>query len=149
MDKAEKVRTATESRLVTVQRELSVCKEQSDKYLAQRDKLATELRASRDKMKTQEGELMMSRGEAAKYLAGLKDVLYRVQPLAAPPKIEAPKPEPIKENGVEKAEAKEEKEEQEEEAIKEDETDAKEGVEDQPAAVEEKMDTTEEVAADA
>ena len=39
---------------------------------------------------------MMSRGESAKYLAALKDVLYRVQPLAAPPKIEEPKAEPVK-----------------------------------------------------
>ena len=43
---------ATDSRLVTIQRELTVCKEQSDKYLTQRDKLAGELRASRETVQT-------------------------------------------------------------------------------------------------
>jgi len=113
--RAEKVRMATDSRLVTIQRELTVCKEQSDKYQTQRDKLAGELRASRETTKTQECDLMMSRGESAKYLAALKDVLYRVQPLAAPPKIEEPKAEPVKENGV--TDVKDEKEEEKSEKM--------------------------------
>ena len=42
---------------------------------------------------------MGARGESAKYLAALKDVLYRVQPLAAPP---APpkKEEPVEDKPV-------------------------------------------------
>jgi len=117
MDKAESVRTQTDSKLVTIQKELNSCKSQSDKFLAQRDKLATELKASRDKVKTLEGEKLGARGESAKYLAALKDVLYRVQPLAAPP---APpkKEEPVEDkpvvNGTEKKEEEEKVEEKEE-----------------------------------
>ena len=94
--RAEKVRSATDSRLVTIQKELSACKDQSDKYLGQRDKLVIELKTTREKMKNVEADLLGSRGEAAKYLAALKDVLYRVQPLATPPpppKKEEPKVE--------------------------------------------------------
>ena len=90
------MRSVTDSRLVTIQKELSTCKDQSDKYLAQRDKLVNELKSAREKMKSTEVELLGSRGEAAKYLAALKDVMYRVQPLATPPqppKKEEPKEE--------------------------------------------------------
>lgn len=104
MDKAEKLRSDIQSRLVSIQKELAVCKEQSDKFLGQKEKLTVELKASKDKLRTVEGELMCSRGEAAKYLAALKDVMYRVKPLAEPPKSEEPAGD-VKLNGVDNKDA--------------------------------------------
>ena len=92
MFRAERVRSTTDSRLVTVQRELTACKEQSDKFLGQRDKLTVELRGAKEKVRNLEGDLMGTKGEAAKYLAALKDILYRVQPLVATPKKEEEAP---------------------------------------------------------
>ena len=50
ISRSETVRTATDSKLVTVQKELSACKAQSDKFLGQRDKLASELKMAREKV---------------------------------------------------------------------------------------------------
>jgi len=104
MDKTEKTQIETHSRLVSIQKELASCKEQSDKFFAQKEKLTEDLKANRNKLRTLEGDLMSSKGESAKYLAALKDVMYRVKPLAEPPKIESPIKD-VKENGVVKKES--------------------------------------------
>lgn len=125
MDKSERTRLASESRQAALQKELKSVTDQSEKFHEQRDKLATELKANREKIKTLEQEIVLMKGDGAKYMNALKDVLLRIQPLFPPPKMEqpeevkteeTPKENGVKENAAEKAEEPSSKNEKVEEA---------------------------------
>jgi len=85
LDKSEKVRAATDLKLIELQKKFNNLKESSDKSDRSRDKLSSDLRDARKKVRGLEDELKNSQSEASKYLGILGDVHNKIKPIVSPP----------------------------------------------------------------
>jgi len=85
LDKSEKVRAATDLKLIDLQKKFSCLKESSDKSDKNRDKLGTDLRDVKKKVRTLEDELKLSQAEASRFFAMLTDVHNKIKPIVSPP----------------------------------------------------------------
>jgi len=86
LDRSERVRAATDTRLIDLQKKFGSLKDSHDKGEKTRDKLAADLRESRKKGRSLEEEAAQQAREAARYLACLGDVYSKVMPIVRPPK---------------------------------------------------------------
>merc|ERR550519_3223234 len=85
LDKSEKVRSATDLKLIELQKKFSNLKESSDKSERSRDKLGSDLKDLKKKVRGIEDELKSSQAEASKFLQVLTDVYGKVKPIVSPP----------------------------------------------------------------
>merc|ERR1712142_1229191 len=85
LDKSERVRSATDLKLIDLQKKFSCLKESSDKSDKNRDKLGTDLRDVKKKVRTLEDELKLSQAEASRFFAMLTDVHNKIKPIVSPP----------------------------------------------------------------
>lgn len=85
LDKSEKVRSATDLKLIELQKKFSNLKESSDKSERNRDKLSSDLRDVKKKVRGLEDDLKSSQVEASKFLSVLTDVHGKVKPIVSPP----------------------------------------------------------------
>lgn len=86
LDKSEKVRAATDTRLIELQKKFAGLKESSEKGEKAREKLSSELRESRRKARGLEEEVASQGKEVTRYLATLGEVYHKVMPIVRPPK---------------------------------------------------------------
>jgi len=85
LDKSEKVRSATDLKLIELQKKFSNMKESNEKSERSREKLNTDLRDARKKVRVLEDELKSSQTEATKFLSVLTEVHGKVKPIVNPP----------------------------------------------------------------
>jgi len=113
LDKSEKVRAATDSKLIELQKKFSSLKETNERGEKSREKLSGELKDVKKKARGLEDDLAAQTKEAAKYLTALGDVYSKVMPIVKPPKAtEVKGTETLPQvNGVNKGADDEEKEE--------------------------------------
>jgi len=113
LDKSEKVRAATDSKLIELQKKFSSLKENNERGEKSREKLSGELKDVKKKARGLEDDLAAQTKEAAKYLTALGDVYSKVMPIVKPPKAtEVKGTETLPQvNGVNKGADDEEKEE--------------------------------------
>jgi septal ring factor EnvC (AmiA/AmiB activator) len=86
LDKSEKVRAATDSKLIELQKKFSSVKESNERGEKSREKLSGELKDVKKKARGLEDDLSAQTKEAAKYLTALGDVFSKVMPIVKPPK---------------------------------------------------------------
>ena len=86
LEKSEKVRSATDSKLIELQRKYTSLKEKEEKGERTREKMSSDLRESRKKSRGLEEEVASSAREAARYLSTLGEVYHKVMPIVRPPK---------------------------------------------------------------
>lgn len=99
LDKSETVRAATDLKLTELQMDLSQVKGENEKFSASKEKLNTDLKEVRKKLREREVELKISKLTENKYFEVLKQVHCEVAPLvAAQEKKEEEKPEEA--NGI-------------------------------------------------
>lgn len=84
LDKSEKVRSATDLKLIELQKKFSNLKESSDKSERNRDKLSSDLRDVKKKVRGLEDDLKSSQLEASKFLSVLTEVHGKVKPIVSP-----------------------------------------------------------------
>jgi hypothetical protein len=84
LDKAARMRNATDNQLVKTKKELMEVNGIKSKLLEHKTKLTTQLEESQKRVIDQELELMTSRGEVKKNLAAMKDVYLRIKPFVEP-----------------------------------------------------------------
>ena len=85
LDKSEKVRSATDLRLIELQKKFSNLKESSEKSERNRDKLSSDFRDVKKKVRGLEDDLKSSQVEASKFLSVLTEVHGKVKPIVSPP----------------------------------------------------------------
>jgi len=85
LDKSEKVRSATDLKLIELQKKFSNLKESSDKSERSRDKLGSDLKDIKKKVRGLEDDLKSSQAEASKFLHVLTEVHSKVKPIVSPP----------------------------------------------------------------
>jgi len=112
LDKSEKVRAATDSKLIELHKKFSSLKETNERGEKSREKLSGELKDVK-KARGLEDDLAAQTKEASKYLTALGDVYSKVMPIVKPPKAtEVKGTETLPQvNGVNKGADEEEKEE--------------------------------------
>merc|ERR1719430_1048668 len=86
LDKSEKVRAATDSKLIELQKKFSSLRETNERGEKSREKLSGELKDVKKKARGLEDDLAAQTKEAAKYLTALGDVYSKVMPIVKPPK---------------------------------------------------------------
>jgi len=86
LDKSEKVRAATDSKLIELQKKFSSLKETNERGEKSREKLSGELKDMKKKARGLEDDLASQSKEASKYLSALTDVYNKVMPIVKPPK---------------------------------------------------------------
>jgi len=86
LDKSEKVRAATDSKLIELQKKFSSLKETNERGEKSREKLSGELKDVKKKARGLEDDLAAQTKEASKYLTALGDVYSKVMPIVRPPK---------------------------------------------------------------
>jgi len=86
LDKSEKVRAATDSKLIELQKKFSSLKETNERGEKSREKLSGELKDVKKKARGLEDDLSAQNKEATKYLNALSDVYSKVMPIVKPPK---------------------------------------------------------------
>jgi len=113
LDKSEKVRAATDSKLIELQKKFSSLKENNERGEKSREKLSGELKDMKKKARGLEDDLAAQTKEASKYLTALGDVYSKVMPIVKPPKAtEVKGTETLPQvNGVNKGADDDEKEE--------------------------------------
>jgi len=84
LDKSEKVRSATDLKLIELQKKFSNLKESNEKSERSREKLNTDLRDIKKKVRGLEDELKSSQTEATKFLSVLTEVHGKVKPIVNP-----------------------------------------------------------------
>merc|ERR1740137_266992 len=84
LDKSEKVRSATDLKLIELQKKFSNLKDSNDKSERSRDKLSSDLRDVKKKARGLEDDLKSSQSEASKFLSVLTDVHGKVKPIVSP-----------------------------------------------------------------
>merc|ERR1719481_1745250 len=87
LDKSEKVRAATDLKLIELQKKFAGLKESSDKGEKTREKMNNDLRDCRKKVRSLEEELATSSRESSRYMNILGEVYHKVMPIVKPPKI--------------------------------------------------------------
>jgi len=94
LDKSETVRAATDLKLTELQVDLSQVKGENAKFSASKEKLNTDLKEVRKKLREREEELKTSKLTENKYFEVLQQVHCKVAPLVAvPEKKEEDKPQ--------------------------------------------------------
>jgi len=144
LEKAERLRNATESQLLKAHKELGLVNDQKQKLEQVKDKLTTQLKETKQQVVDQELQMMSVRGDNKKSMAAMKDVYLRIKPFVEPkeevqekpveaapvkqePKIEVPKkeePKTQKQEVPKKVEEKKEDDNKEEEKKEEEATSA-------------------------
>jgi len=130
LEKAERLRNATESQLVKAHKELSLVKDDKQKLEQVKEKLTTQLRETKQQVVDQELQMMTVRGDNKKSMAAMKDVFLRIKPFVEPKEEVPAQVAPVKEESkVEVTKKEEPKIENQEVAKKEDDNkdDNKEG----------------------
>jgi len=85
LDKSERVRSATDLKLIELQKKFSNLKECNEKSERSRDKLSSDLRDAKKKVRGLEDDLKSSQAEAARFLSVLTEVHGKVKPIVSPP----------------------------------------------------------------
>jgi len=86
LEKSEKVRSATDVKLIELQKKFSQIKESSEKGEKTREKMTNDLRDIRKKVRGLEEEVATSSRESSRYLNILGEVYHKVMPIVRPPK---------------------------------------------------------------
>jgi len=86
LDKSEKVRAATDSKLIDLQKKFALLKETNDKGEKVREKMSGDLRETRKKVRVLEEEVASTSREATRYSQVLGEVYHKVAPIVKPPK---------------------------------------------------------------
>merc|ERR1719361_1925939 len=86
LDKSERVRAATDNKLIELQKKFSSLKETNERGEKSREKLSGELKDMKKKARGLEDDLSTQNKEATKYYAALSDVYSKVMPIVKPPK---------------------------------------------------------------
>merc|ERR1719400_2202493 len=86
LDKSERVRAATDNKLIELQKKFSSLKETNERGEKSREKLSGELKDMKKKARGLEDDLASQNKEASKYLSALTDVYNKVMPIVKPPK---------------------------------------------------------------
>ena len=85
LDKSEKVRAATDLKLIELQKKFSNLKESNEKSERSRDKLSSDLREAKKKVRGLEDDLKSTQTESARFLSVLTEVHGKVKPIVSPP----------------------------------------------------------------
>ena len=84
LDKSEKVRSATDLKLIDLQEKFAVLKETNEKTDKKKDALFCETKDLKKKVRGLEDDLKKSQDESAKYFQVLSDVHDKVKPVVSP-----------------------------------------------------------------
>ena len=85
LDKSEKVRRATDQKLIEIQKKYSSTKDSNEKLEKSRDKLQTEVKDLKKKVRSLEDELKRSQDSSGKHFSILTEFYNKVKPIVAPP----------------------------------------------------------------
>merc|ERR1712242_73124 len=97
LEKAERLRNATESQLVKAHKELSLVKDDKQKLEQVKEKLTTQLRETKQQVVDQELQMMTVRGDNKKSMAAMKDAFLRIKPFVEPKEEVPAQVAPVKE----------------------------------------------------
>jgi len=85
LDKSEKVRRATDTKFIELQKKFSSTKDSNDKLEKSRDKLQSEVKDLKKKVRSLEDDLKKNTETSSKQFNILTDFYNRVKPIVAPP----------------------------------------------------------------
>ena len=85
LDKSEKVRRATDTKLIELQKKFSSTKDSNEKLEKSRDKLQGEVKDLKKKVRSLEDELKKSNDQSNKHFNILTEFYNKVKPIVAPP----------------------------------------------------------------
>ena len=85
LDKSEKVRRATDTKFIELQKKFSSTKDSNEKLEKNRDKLQSEVKDLKKKVRTLEEDLKKSSETSSKQFNILTDFYNRIKPIVAPP----------------------------------------------------------------
>ena len=85
LDKSEKVKRATDLKLIDLQKKLTSTKDSSDKLEKSRDKLQNEVKDLKKKVRGLEDDLKKVTDTSNKQFTMITDIYNKVKPLVAPP----------------------------------------------------------------
>lgn len=103
LDKSETVRAATDLKLTELQKDLSQVKGENSRFSASKEKLNTDLKDVRKKLREREVELKISKMTENKYFEVLQQVHSEVAPLVVVPEKKEPKEDKKEEEKMEEA----------------------------------------------
>ena len=85
LDKSEKIRRATDHKLIELQKKYSSTKDSNEKLEKSRDKLQVEVKDLKKKVRSLEDDLKKSQDSSGKHFNLLTDFYNKVRPLVDPP----------------------------------------------------------------